>query len=85
MAEFETRTILEAQATVTFNEIGLRALDAMTGYGADAFLEVFYQKLGKAYMEPYEEGSVLCFRRSTRPSTKPCAVLMRFARSLRRP
>jgi len=56
MAEFKTKTILEAQATITFNEVELRALEAMTGYGADAFLGVFYEKLGKRYMQPYEAG-----------------------------
>ena len=56
MAHFNNKPVLHAQATITFNEIELRALDAMTGYGADAFLEVFYEKLGKAYMRPHEAG-----------------------------
>ncbi|EBA18365.1 hypothetical protein RSK20926_11619 [Roseobacter sp. SK209-2-6] len=56
MAEFKTTTVVEAKAVITFNESELRALDAMTGYGADAFLEVFYEKLGKSYMQPHEQG-----------------------------
>ena len=40
--------------TVTEDEA--RALDAMVGYGDDAFIKVFYEKLGKAYMEKHEDG-----------------------------
>lgn len=32
-----------------------RALDALTGYDIEKFLEFFYEKMGKAYMEPYEK------------------------------
>ncbi len=38
------------------NEAEARALDALVGYGTDKFLEVFYQKLGKAYLSPHEQG-----------------------------
>ncbi len=30
------------------------ALEAIVGYGSDAFLKVFYERLGRAYLEPYE-------------------------------
>lgn len=33
-----------------------KALDAMAGYGADAFLKVFKEKLGEHYIRPYENG-----------------------------
>lgn len=33
-----------------------RALDALVGYGDDAFIKAFYDSLGKAYMEEYEQG-----------------------------
>jgi hypothetical protein len=56
MAIFKTTTAIEAKATIEFNESELRALEAMTGYGIKAFLEVFYSKLGKAYMQPHEKG-----------------------------
>jgi hypothetical protein len=39
--------------TLTENEA--RALDALAGYGADAFLKVFYKHLGIAYMKPFEK------------------------------
>lgn len=38
------------------SEAEARVLEAMAGYGADAFLKVFYQKLGRYYMEPHEKG-----------------------------
>ena len=56
MAEFRTRTHIEARAQIEFGELELRALEAMTGYGADAFLKVFYDKLGHHYMQPHEAG-----------------------------
>lgn len=56
MANFRTTTKIEATATITFGESELRALDAMTGYGVEAFLKVFYEKLGKSYMQPHEQG-----------------------------
>lgn len=33
-----------------------RALDALTGYDFDVFLGVFYEKIGKAYLQPHEAG-----------------------------
>ena len=47
-------TDIKITATLTLTEGQLRALDAMAGYGADAFLRAFYVKLGKSYMKPFE-------------------------------
>lgn len=47
-------TVVSITATIKFNEGQLKALDAMAGYGADAFLKVFYEKLGTSYMRPHE-------------------------------
>lgn len=47
-------TEVKITATLTLTEGQLRALDAMAGYGADAFLRAFYVKLGKHYMKPFE-------------------------------
>jgi hypothetical protein len=33
-----------------------RALDALTGYGTDAFLDAFYKSMGEAYLRPHEAG-----------------------------
>lgn len=44
--------MFSVKCELTENE--LRALDALVGYGFDAFLKCFYEHLGKAYLEPYE-------------------------------
>lgn len=48
------QTNVQITATLTLSEGHLRALDAMAGYGADAFLKAFYIKLGRHYMKPFE-------------------------------
>jgi hypothetical protein len=44
--------------TVQFevNESELRALGALAGYGDDMFIQAFYEKLGRDYMEAHEWG-----------------------------
>lgn len=39
----------------TLTEGDLRALTALTLYGTDSFLEVFYKTLGKHYLQPHEK------------------------------
>ena len=39
----------------TVSEGELRALEALAGYGDDAFVRMFYDNLGKSYLEPYEK------------------------------
>ena len=67
MKDFRSHTRIEARATIEFSEGELRALDALIGYGADSFLEVFYSKLGKAYMEPWEPHLRSLFKRLAGP------------------
>ena len=40
----------------SINEKEARALDALAGYGDDAFLKMFYTELGSYYMEKHESG-----------------------------
>jgi hypothetical protein len=47
---------IELSLTVTLTEAEVRAFDALAGYGADSFLKVFYEHLGKHYMTPNEQG-----------------------------
>ncbi|WP_269501047.1 hypothetical protein [Burkholderia sp. IMCC1007] len=56
MANIAPRATVEVRARMDFSENELRALEALTGYGIHSFLEVFYTKLGKAYMQPHEAG-----------------------------
>lgn len=42
--------------TIQLSEQEARALEALIGYGIKPFLEVFYEKMGKAYLQPHEAG-----------------------------
>lgn len=70
MAKITAQPKLELNVTFTVNESEARALDALVGYGDDAFISVFYEKLGKAYMEKHEQGLRSFFKdiRSFMPS-----------------
>jgi hypothetical protein len=54
MSDVKINTTVEITATLNLTEGELRALDALAGYGADAFLKAFYVKLGQHYMKPFE-------------------------------
>lgn len=47
---------VELKLSLRLDEREARALDALVGYGDDAFVKAFYEKLGKAYMEQHEGG-----------------------------
>lgn len=47
-------TNVQIKATLTLTEGHLRDMDALAGYGGEAFLKAFYVKLGKNYMQPFE-------------------------------
>ena len=50
VSKVTTKAILE------LDEEQLRALDALVGYGFKPFVEVFYEKMGKHYLQPHEQG-----------------------------
>lgn len=56
MATCDVRARLDVFCTFTVNEDEARALDALSGYGDDAFVNAFYEKLGQAYMREHEKG-----------------------------
>lgn len=56
MAKIDGRAGIQATITLALSEAEAGALDALVGYGIEPFLEMFYAKLGRAYMEPYEKG-----------------------------
>ena len=56
MARIEGRPTLEVRVIFSLSEAEAGALDAIIGYGVEPFLEVFYEKMGKAYLQPYENG-----------------------------
>lgn len=45
---------LELEITLKISEGELQALNALVGYGNDAFIKTFYEKLGKVYMREHE-------------------------------
>jgi hypothetical protein len=53
-----TRARIEASLTVTLelSEKEVKALDGIFGYDVEQFLKVFYERMGKAYVQPHEEG-----------------------------
>lgn len=56
MAEFHPRAKLEMSTTVVLTEAEIHALDALAGYGANAFIEAFYKVMGVHYLRPHEAG-----------------------------
>lgn len=51
-----TSVTAELKVTLELTESEVRALDGMFGYNPDAFLKAFYEKMGRAYVEPHEKG-----------------------------
>ena len=56
MARLEDRATVEVTVTLHLTEAEIGALDALAGYGDKAFLDVFYEHLGRAYLHPHEGG-----------------------------
>ena len=55
MANITNKPNVDLVFTFTINEGEARALDALVGYGFDAFIKVFKENLGSHYMEGYEK------------------------------
>lgn len=47
---------IEAKVVLELDEHEAAALEAIFSYNVDAFLAVFYERMGKAYVQPHEEG-----------------------------
>lgn len=56
MAKATAHPRLDVTVRFEINYLEACALDALAGYGEDAFVKAFYENLGKAYMEKYEGG-----------------------------
>lgn len=48
------RVDLDVNLKLTMAEV--QALEALAGYGIDGFLKVFYEQMGKHYLQPHEQG-----------------------------
>jgi len=56
MAKIEGRAQLQATITLGLSEAEAAALDALSAYGIDPFLQVFYDHLGRSCLQPHEAG-----------------------------
>lgn len=81
MAETCVKAVLDVKVTFTIDEEEARALDAVAGYGEDAFIKAFYKVLGKAYMSDHEHG-LRRFLGSIRSVVNPALSLVDQARNL---
>ncbi|GJE78139.1 hypothetical protein [Methylorubrum suomiense] len=63
MAELRANATVNGTVTFVVTEEEARALDALVGYGDEAFLRVFYKHLGQSYMKPHEAGLRSLFKR----------------------
>jgi hypothetical protein len=70
MAQIVEQPLVTVSAKFTVTEGELRALDALAGYGDEAFIKMFYDKMGKSYLQPYEK-DLREFLRSVRVLASP--------------
>ncbi len=83
MAKIEGRGKLSAEIVLVLNESEAAALDALVGYGFKEFVEVFYEKLGKSYLEPHENGLRSLFE-SVRAGEGSVEAILKRAKDARR-
>jgi len=83
MALIKNNIAVEFHSVITLNEMELRALDALVGYDDDAFLAVFKEKLGSAYIEPYEGGLRSAFEAIRRDIKPALAEISNIRRTLK--
>lgn len=70
MAQLKDIPKVEVVTQFTVTEGELRALDALAGYGDDAFIKMFYSQLGETYLKPYEK-DIREFLKSVRSMAAP--------------
>lgn len=56
MSKLKSTSKVDVTTMLILSEEEVLALEALAGYGADAFLKFFYEKLGKHYLQPHEKG-----------------------------
>lgn len=56
MEKIKSASTFEVKITLSLTEQEARALKAIVGYGTKAFLDCFYEHLGKFYLQPHEKG-----------------------------
>lgn len=66
MAELMSKPRLDLFVDFRLNADECAALEALAGYGVEPFLQTFYEKMGKNYLEPHEAGLRSLFDAVTR-------------------
>ena len=61
IAKLTTTPTVSLELQLTISEGEARALDAIIGYGSEAFIRVFKEHLGSCYIEPYEKHVISLF------------------------
>lgn len=59
--EIKSEAEMLFKISLELTETEARALVEITRYGSKNFLEVFYEKLGKSGLQPYEKGIISLF------------------------
>jgi len=70
MAKIKPSIKVSYSISLELTETEARMLEAMAGYGDDAFKNAFYEKLGKHYMQPFASGISSLFS-AIREQVKP--------------
>lgn len=61
MAKLKPQIKIEYTVKMELTADEAAALVSLTGYGTQTFLKIFYEKLGKSYLQPYEKGLISLF------------------------
>ncbi len=62
MNKIKSTSKLDFKLTLELNEIEANALNQICKYDSKDFLKVFYEHMGKSYLEPYEDGIISLFK-----------------------
>lgn len=81
MAKITAAPRIQLLVNFEVSEAEARALDALAGYGDDAFVSAFYEKLGEAYMKKHEAG-LRQFLKSVRDCVHPAIAQIEDARKV---
>ena len=66
MARLHQQPTITLEVVLVLSESEARALEAISGYSFESFLEFFYKNLGKHYLEPHEAGLRSLFQSAQR-------------------
>lgn len=62
MNKIKSTSNLDFKLTLELNETEANALNQICNYDSKDFLKVFYEHMGKSYLQPYEEGVISLFK-----------------------